>query len=322
MLRGLPASIVLHAVAIGAAVIGLPYAGGVLNTTESVIVPIELVDAGLLTDIAPVPEAEETAPEPEVETEEPDLEDYLEDVDTLPEPELAEAEDIADPEPSLDPVEAENRTEPIEPVVPTPEPETPIEEDVDPEPVEEDVVPDFDREEDEVEPVVEPEEPEPKQSAAPPPDPLKDLLNSSRQSLGPRSGSSRTSNDQTSSGSTRRLRDEAAAPRRGAGERERAIASFSDIVRTQMEYCWRDVQDLPDKERLVVTLKVTLNADGRLARDPELISPPSIPVGDGVMREAIERAINATISCVPYKLPAEDYDLWRVLDFRVGPKSE
>ena len=88
-----------------------------------------------------------------------------------------------------------------------------------------------------------------------------------------------------------------------------------------MEFCWADVVDLPDYQRLVVTLKVRLNADGTLARDPQLISPRSAPIGDRYMQIAIDRAIDATFKCVPYKLPPEDYDLWRELDFKVGPKS-
>ena len=120
MIRGLPASLMLHAAVIGAGYLAWPYVGTSVSEQEFVIVPVELVDVGEITNVAPVVEPPEEPPEPEPEEE--------------PEPVLPEEEE------SEDPVEEE------------PDPRDVPEDDVSkaaeaapPEPEDEDVVPDLEQ---------------------------------------------------------------------------------------------------------------------------------------------------------------------------------
>lgn len=330
MLRGLPASIVLHLVVFSGGAFVLPYAGGSLSS-ESIIVPIEIVEAGLITDIAPAPDPDQDTTPEQPPIEEPDFQDLLEDIDTLPEleEETVPEEAIADPEPSLDPsTDASPEALPeTTPTIPEELPEeTPAEET---EPVTEEIVPEYI----EPEPDAEKIEPEPEPEIAPPPppqkkqtapvDPLKDLLSQSRRSIGDRKDRAQSQTQNTSQTRSRTpLKDEAdTTPRRSAGERERLIASYAEIIRTKMRVCWGDTRDYPNPERYVVTLKVRLNVDGSLDGAPELIKPRRIAIGDTFMNAAVTEAKRATRNCAPYKFPREDYDVWKSLDFEIGPES-
>ena len=58
MIRGLPASILLHAAVIGAGYVVWPYVASTATESEFVIVPVELVDVGEMTNVAPILEPE------------------------------------------------------------------------------------------------------------------------------------------------------------------------------------------------------------------------------------------------------------------------
>ena len=80
MLRGLPASLLLHAAVIAAGSVVLPSLARDMDPTFTVV-PIEIVDLAEETNIRARPEVD--APEPETE-EPPPIEDFLEDLDTIP----------------------------------------------------------------------------------------------------------------------------------------------------------------------------------------------------------------------------------------------
>ena len=54
MIRGLPASIMLHVAVIGAGYIAWPYVATTVTEDEFVVVPVELGDVGEMTNVAPV----------------------------------------------------------------------------------------------------------------------------------------------------------------------------------------------------------------------------------------------------------------------------
>ncbi|MCI4643325.1 MAG: hypothetical protein MRY64_00905, partial [Hyphomonadaceae bacterium] len=120
MLRGLPASILFHGAVIAAGSIVLPTLARDIDPTITVV-PIEIVDLSEETNIRARPEIEAPEPEPE---EPPPIEDYLEDLDTIP-PE--------EPEPESEP-EPEMAEAPPPPPEPDPEPEPAPAEDPEPEP--------------------------------------------------------------------------------------------------------------------------------------------------------------------------------------------
>jgi hypothetical protein len=107
---------------------------------------------------------------------------------------------------------------------------------------------------------------------------------------------------------------------KGAGDRTGATATVESLLISQIKLCWDTVADLPNPQRLLVTVRVKLNTDGTLSGQPELMKPSRPPIGDRPMNTAIERALTATRTCAPYRLPADSYDIWREITFVVGPE--
>lgn len=295
MLRGLPASIVLHTAVLGAGYIVLP--GLSAPTQSSVeIVPIELVEISEVTSVAPRVEREE----PEEVEEPPRLEDYLEDVDSVPDDALVEEEFFA-------PEETQPETEISETVI---IPEEPEEQEPEPEPEPE-------------APEPEPEPDRPLLEQEPEEDPLASILAESSNLF------DRTPREQSKSpprpAENESLEDEqpsADAPRPGAGARTGNTAAVEAMIQAQMFVCWDDVDDLPNPERLNVTVEIVLNRDGTLKRDARLVDPPRAPIGDRAMGVAIERALRAARRCAPYRLPAEaqeNYEDWAEVTLNLGP---
>jgi hypothetical protein len=108
-------------------------------------------------------------------------------------------------------------------------------------------------------------------------------------------------------------------PRTGFGAKSGLTASIEDYLASVFERCWRSTQDMPNPERLIVTVRVTLNRDGTLASDPRTIS--AVLPGDAQMNVAAQNALRAVRTCGPYKLPAESFAEWRELDLRFGVKG-
>jgi outer membrane biosynthesis protein TonB len=111
----------------------------------------------------------------------------------------------------------------------------------------------------------------------------------------------------------------------GLGTAERA--SLEDrarsIMAAQMRRCWRTPVDLPDPERLVVTVEFDLNRNGTLNGQPRVTSPRNATF-DPVMRTAIEAALRAVRQCDPYPFPddpalGQHYDVWARQEFAFRP---
>ena len=76
--------------------------------------------------------------------------------------------------------------------------------------------------------------------------------------------------------------------------------------------------ELPQSQRLVVTVAFELNEDGTLRGDPRVVSPRNY-LFDPPYRTAIERALHAIRSCAPYPFSddpilREHYDSWDELE--------
>ena len=290
MIRGLPASILLHVGVVASSYIVLPIFDKPVE--QVVIVPIDLVSVSEVNNIAPVVRPAEIEPEPESVPEPEEVEEILEEPDIIPD-EIAPEEDIVPPA-AAEQEEAEPEVpEDVIPEEPEPEPE-----DKEPEP----------------EPEPEPEKkPKPEEVE---PDPLDDILNDDNL--------------------FNRERETAKAPppptpepevepdtpppdaRRGVGDRTANTARVENFVLGAMKRCWGTLEDLPEPERLTVSVRVRLNTDGTLKDDVELVNPRRAPIGDRYMSVAIDRALRAVRTCQPYRLPAEDYEDWEelVLNFR------
>lgn len=292
MWRGLPASVMLHSAVVFGGAIAWPYLSPPPGE-EAVIVPIELVDLAPVTNVAPSIRRE-VEPEPE-EPEEtpPPVEEFLEDVDALPDEEVVE-EDTAPPPPP-----------PPEEDEPEPEPEP---------------VPDLDQEE-EAEPEPEEEEPEPIRAEPEQDDPLDDILGEAS-NLFDRARTEQRRSPPPTERKIEPLKNETTERRRGVGDRSGMTARVEAILLSQLKTCWVDVQDLPNPERLIVTVKMQLNVDGTINGDARLVEPSRPPIGDNAMQQAITRALRAARKCSPYRLPEGAdayYEEWKDITLVVGP---
>lgn len=291
MLRGATASLFLHAGVIGASFIVLPHVRPPVQAIE--IVPVDIVTVSEVTNVRTVVERRTENPIEKKEEDpppQPDLEDYLEDLETLPEE-------------TKDPVEEEA-------------PPPPPDEAKDDKP--EDIVPDKP-----VEKKPEEKKPDPKpEKEDKPRDALDDLLDDNpfprdEQTLIDKAAKDRKPNPPPPR--NEQLKDPANTdPQRGVGERTANEARVEAILWSKMAVCWGTVADLPDPDRLNVTVRVRLKRDGTLEGEPALINPRRAPIGDRFMGQAIDRALRAARKCQPYNLPEDDYDIWReiTMNFR------
>ena len=291
MLRGLPASIVVHAAVFGASYVTFPYWGVESRAYLVEAVDVNFAELGEITNIAPLIEQEAEDPQ-EAAPEEPEEEVPEEPI----EEELPEAEQDVSNE--------------------TPEP-------VEEEP--EDVLPDFEQDEPEKQEEEPEPEPEPERDTRPQPpkDPLADFLNQSETTF-------------KSEIKTRRERPEprpvpqdppqtalkdAPKPaetrnRRGSGERNGNTARLEALISSRIRNeCWAGVDDLPNPERYNVQMKVLLNENGTLA-DLEVVDPKGRQ--SSYMGVAVDRATRAVGKCAPFKLPADDYEIWKEINVYLG----
>ncbi|MEZ5998830.1 MAG: cell envelope integrity protein TolA [Hyphomonas sp.] len=105
--------------------------------------------------------------------------------------------------------------------------------------------------------------------------------------------------------------------RQGAGERRGNTASLQAAMRRQIYVCWRGVSDLPPEDQIDVEMRVSLNRDGSLKGNVELVTPRSRPVGRSGI--AVDVALRAVRKCAPYQLPEDDYELWKDINVTISP---
>lgn len=90
------------------------------------------------------------------------------------------------------------------------------------------------------------------------------------------------------------------------------------VLQAEMRRCWRMPTDLPNPDRLVVTLLFELNQDGTLRGAPRIIHPRNYR-SDADYRTAVERALRAVRRCAPYPFPEDPivrdhYEAWREIE--------
>ena len=113
----------------------------------------------------------------------------------------------------------------------------------------------------------------------------------------------------------------------GAGPGTAEVVALEDraraLARAHLRRCWRMPIDLPDPDRLIVTVEFTLNRNGTLNGQPRVTSPRNYTF-DPAMRTAAEAALRAVRQCDPYPFPddpvvGEHYDIWRETEFTFRP---
>ena len=278
----------LHAGFILFLIVGLPSA--LQGPMEPVILPAELLTIDEFTNIQRQPEEE---PEEDVAEQpaEPEQEQQLAAVEpprARPEPEPEEAEIIpAEEEPEPEPVpEPEPEPEP-EPVAAKPPPPLPT--------VRPSVKPDPPKEEfnlDQIAALLDKSREEPSQER-----PIQDVPNTPPPPP-----------------------DQAADV--SAGLQTAMTMSEIDAFRVQMRRCWNVPAGAAYSEGLIVTVRVFLNPDGTVAREPELIGNQRWSLEqDPFYRTAAESAVRAIKRCQPFQMPVEKYASWRELELTFDPRD-
>lgn len=114
---------------------------------------------------------------------------------------------------------------------------------------------------------------------------------------------------------------------RGAGLGTAEVAALEDraraLARAHLRRCWRMPVDLPDPDRLVVTVVFDLNRNGALNGQPRITNPRNFTF-DPAMRTAAEAALRAVRMCDPYPFPDDPvvgahYDIWRSNELVFSP---
>lgn len=109
------------------------------------------------------------------------------------------------------------------------------------------------------------------------------------------------------------------------GEARRLSATRRDaligLISEQLRECWQappSARSLPDPP--VASLRITLNQDGSLAAEPEVVNDRS----DRLFQAVADAASRAARRCAPLSIPAEfsaHYDDWRVLVVNFDPRD-
>lgn len=116
---------------------------------------------------------------------------------------------------------------------------------------------------------------------------------------------------------------------RGVGLGTAEVAALEDrvraIARAHLRRCWRMPIDLPEPDRLIVTVEFELNRNGTLNGQPRVTNPRNYTF-DPPMRTAAEAALRAVRQCDPFPF-ADDptvgahYQYWRQQEFTFRPES-
>lgn len=114
---------------------------------------------------------------------------------------------------------------------------------------------------------------------------------------------------------------------RGAGLGTAEVAAIQDRInavgRAHLRRCWRMPVDLPDPDRLIVTVEFEINRNGTLNGQPRVTNPRNYSF-DPYMRAAAESALRAVRACDPFPFAddpvlREHYALWRETEVVFDP---
>jgi outer membrane biosynthesis protein TonB len=119
----------------------------------------------------------------------------------------------------------------------------------------------------------------------------------------------------------KRLADALSLPVEETGEsgtaRER-MAKFTEGVKEfkeQVRRCFKLPTGLAAGQQLRMVIRIALAPSGALAGEPEMVAAKMSPLGPALR----DSAVSAVRQCAPYKLPADKYQDWKVLDIDFSP---
>lgn len=87
-----------------------------------------------------------------------------------------------------------------------------------------------------------------------------------------------------------------------------------DLLRSRLKRNWSPNHGAPGVERMQVVIRINLNPDGTLARQPEVIEGFDAGQSTAVFQAFSESAIRAVQKSQPFPLPPEKYQNWREIE--------
>ncbi|HSQ95478.1 MAG TPA: energy transducer TonB [Croceibacterium sp.] len=109
-------------------------------------------------------------------------------------------------------------------------------------------------------------------------------------------------------------RANASTPAATFGQAE--AASLKQAIARQLKPHWQP-PDGVDADKLVTIVRIWLNKDGTLNRDPVVVSQGGITPSNGAQKgRHAEQAIRAVRLAAPFDLPPQFYDQWKVINSR------
>jgi hypothetical protein len=104
----------------------------------------------------------------------------------------------------------------------------------------------------------------------------------------------------------------------GSGAARERMAKFTEGAKEfkeQVRRCFKLPTGLASGQQLQMVIRIALAPSGALARDPEMVAAKMSPLGPALR----DSAVAAVRQCAPYKLPADKYQDWKVLDIDFSP---
>ena len=92
-----------------------------------------------------------------------------------------------------------------------------------------------------------------------------------------------------------------------------------DAIRFQIQRCWSVPAGAREAENLVVRIRFSLNPDGSLRGEPEILDRERMD--EPFFRTAAESARRAVLRCTPLTLPPEKYESWKEIRLNFNPKD-
>lgn len=111
-------------------------------------------------------------------------------------------------------------------------------------------------------------------------------------------------------------------PIKGVGAMNAMTMDLIDSLRNQIAQCWTPPVGAPHPEQLRPQFRLFLNRDGSVAQPPQLTAESAaMAAGNPYYRAAVEAARRAIMTCGPYKLPADKYNVWNDITLEFDPSK-
>ena len=96
---------------------------------------------------------------------------------------------------------------------------------------------------------------------------------------------------------------------------EREQVGIVQAIQKCIQSKWKPTQNPPPN--LIVKVRVQFNMDGRLSKAPTIVNQNDDPV----FRAASENAVKALRACEPFKLPKDQYEVWKDMLLNFDPRE-